>query len=553
MTPKICFLKKVLILFLFSLITTVAKSQKKSMPKVMPDTPKLVIGIVIDQMRYDYIFRYWNKFGEGGFKKLLQKGYLLKNANYNYVPTYTGPGHACIYTGTTPAVNGIISNDWYRKAYGDSMYVVQDDSVSTVGGIGPAGKMSPKNMLTNTVTDELRYSTGYKNKVIGISIKDRGAILPGGHSANGAYWYDGKTGNWISSTYYMKALPQWAQDFNQLKLSDKYLQKPWTTLLPIETYTESTVDNTPYEEPYYKEAAPIFPHDFPTLKQDNYELIKRSPWGNSLTKDFAISAIKNENLGQSNHPDFIAISFSSTDYVGHQFGCDAIETEDTYLRLDKDLEELFSYLEANIGKNNILVFLTADHAAIPNPKYLNDHGVPAGLFDLNTLIDALKQFLQKNFGDSNLIACVNDDQLYFNHNLLKKNKIDLSVISESVIEFLLQYEGIARVISAETFSKTEFNNPPLSLLQKGFNQKLSGDIIWLLSPGLIEYRSTGTTHGSAYTYDTHVPLFFYGWKIPQGSSSEQVYITDIAPTLSNWLNIEYPNGCTGKVIPFILK
>jgi len=518
-----------------------------------PGTPKLVVGIVVDQMKYDYVFRFWNKFGEGGFKKLVNQGFFCKNASYNFIPTYTAPGHACIYTGTTPAVNGIISNDWFCKDDGGSTYCVQDTMVMPVGSNSGAGNMSPRNLLTTTVTDELRYSSNYKSKVISISIKDRGAILPGGHSANAAYWFDGSNGHFISSTYYMKELPKWAGDFNALGLPAQYLSKPWNTLLPIEQYTESTADNTPYEEPFYKEALPVFPHNLPALKQGNFELVKRTPHGNTIVKEFAIAALKNEKLGQSEATDFLAISFSSTDYVGHQFGCNAIETQDTYLRLDKDLEELFSILEKTVGKQNVLIFLTADHAAVPNPRYLKDHGVPAGLFDINAVQDSLNKFMTASYGAGNWIAGVYDDQVYFNKRLLDEKKIRLSEVSDRVAEFLLRFNGIAHVVTGGTLSTTEFTEPPLSLLQKGYNRKLSGDVLFLLSPGLIEYRERGTTHGSPYTYDTHVPLFFYGWKVPQGSTSEEIMITDIAPTLSNWLNIEFPNGSTGRVITSIIK
>ena len=515
--------------------------------------PKLIVGIVVDQMRYDYVFKYRDKFGEGGFKKLMSEGFFCRNTRYNYVPTYTGPGHASIYTGTTPAVHGILSNDWYRKAFNDSMYCVQDDSVKTVGSATAAGRMSPKNLLTTTVTDELRYSTGYRNKVIGIALKDRGAILPAGHSANAAYWYDGLNGNWISSSWYMRELPGWVRDFNALKKSDAYLSRPWTTLLPPDQYTESTADLVPYEEPFVGETSPVFPHDFPKIKQGNYELVRRSPWGNSITKDFALAALDHENLGKGPYMDFLAISFSSTDYVGHQFGCDAVETEDTYLRLDRDLAELFSYLEKNIGKNNFLVFLTADHAAIPNVQYLRDHRVPAGTLPLPAILDSVRRFMQQSYGIGNWILCLNDNQFYFNHRLMQEKKVDANQAAAKVADYLLQLDGVANALTFATLNSCEFRNPPLSLVQNGFNPKLSGDVIFLPEPGLVDYKSTGTTHGSAYPYDTHVPLFFYGWKIPPGHSSEPVTITDIAPTLSNWLHLEFPNGCTGKVIPFLMK
>ncbi len=543
----------ILSIVLFPQLSWVFSQPARKVSQASPGLPKLVVGIVVDQMKYDYVFKYRDKFSEGGFKKLMDEGFFCRNAQYNYIPTYTGPGHASIYTGTTPAAHGIVSNDWYRKAFNDSLYCVQDDSAKTIGSATAAGKMSPKNLLTTTVTDELRYGTGYRNKVIGIALKDRGAILPAGHSANAAYWYDGLNGNWISSSWYMRELPVWVRDFNAMKKSDAYLSKPWTTLLPLDQYTESTADLVAYEEPFFGETSPVFPHDFPKIKQGNYELVRRSPWGNSITKDFALAALEHENLGKGPYTDFLAVSFSSTDYVGHQFGCDAVETEDTYLRLDRDLAELFSYLEKNIGKNNFLVFLTADHAAIPNVRYLRDHQVPAGPLPIQAIMDSVRKFMQQTYGEGNWILCVNDNQFYFNHALMKGKNVDAKEAAEKVVNRLLQLDGVANALTFATLNSCEFRNPPLSLVQNGFNAKLSGDVIFLPEPGLVDYKITGTTHGSAYHYDTHVPLFFYGWKIPPGHSSEPVSITDIAPTLSNWLNIEFPNGCTGKVIPFIVK
>ncbi len=279
--------------------------------------PKLIIGIVIDQMRYDYIYRYWDKFGNDGFKRLVNEGFFCKNTNYNFVPTYTGPGHAAIYTGTTPAVNGIISNEWYDKSTGRYLYCAQDNNVIGVGTSTSEGKCSPVNMLTTTITDELRISSNMKSKVIGIALKDRSAILPAGHTANAAYWYDESTGSFITSTYYMKELPWWVQDFNKKELAKKYLNQPWTTLLPIEQYTESLPDDNQYEFKFKGETKPVFPHNMPELMKSNggLKMLRSTPFGNSFTKDFAIEIVKNENLGKSSVTDFLAISFSSPDEI----------------------------------------------------------------------------------------------------------------------------------------------------------------------------------------------------------------------------------------------
>ena len=370
----------ILTILFISILISSAQAQQK---------PKIVIGIVVDQMRTDYISRYWNKFGEGGFKRLVKDGYNCRNTQYNYVPTFTGPGHASIYTGTTPSYHGIVANDWYDQKNRDTVYCVQDDSVRSIGGDVEAGKMSPARLLTTTITDELHLSTQGKSKVIGVSLKDRGAILPAGRAANAAFWYDGKSGNWISSSWYMNELPKWASDFNDRKWPNEYLSKPWTTLLNIDRYTESDPDNNAYEATYLGEEKPVFPHDLPSLRGKSFDLVRRTPFGNTLTKDFAIASIKGEDLGRDSITDFLCISFSATDYVGHQFGPMAIETEDTYLRLDRDLADLFQFLDNNFGKGKYLVFLTADHAAEYNPKSLMDQKLYAGIGEPKALTDSV--------------------------------------------------------------------------------------------------------------------------------------------------------------------
>ncbi len=539
----------------FALLSSSPAVAQKAMPvaKENADKPKLIVGIIVDQMRYDYLFRYRDKFGKGGFMRLLNEGFFCENAHYNYVPTFTGPGHACVYTGATPAVNGIIANDWYERNENDTMYCVQDKSVQTLGSSTNAGMMSPRNLLTTTITDELRLSNNFQSKVIGISLKDRGAILPAGHSANAAYWYDGANGNWISSTYYMKDLPAWVKEFNALKLSDSYLSKPWTTLLPIEQYTESTADDSPYEEPYPKEVKPVFPHDFPSIRGNDYELVRKSPAGNTLTKELAIAALKGENMGKGNETDFLAISFSATDYVGHQFGTNAIETEDTYLRLDKEIADLLTYLDENYGKNNVLVFLTADHGALQNPQYLQDNKIPARAFKEKDMLRFLNVNLNGIYGTEKLVSCLINNQIYLDRNLIEQDQINLGDVQDYVADILFDFDGVANTMTAPQLEFNEYTQGQQSLVQQGFYKKRSGDVMIILEPDLIEYMKRGTTHGAGYNYDTHVPLIWYGWKIKQGSSSSAVNMVDIAATLAAMLHIEAPNGCTGKPIESIVK
>jgi predicted AlkP superfamily pyrophosphatase or phosphodiesterase len=517
--------------------------------------PKLIVGIVVDQMRVDYLTRYESKFGEGGFKKLIKGGYFNKNTNFNYVPTYTGPGHASIFTGSVPRVNGIISNDWYDKKTGKNIYCAQDETVTTLGSTSNAGKMSPRNMLTTTIGDEMRLATNMQAKVIGISQKDRASILPAGHTANAAYWYDGSNGAFITSTFYMQKLPLWVSAFNDKKLPEKYLSQDWTTLLPIASYSESLPDDNAFEGLFKGESKPVFPHKLAELKEKNkgLNMIRATPFGNSLTKDFALEAIKNEQLGADAVTDLLSVSFSSTDYVGHQYGINAIETEDTYLRLDKDLEELINYLEKNIGKDNFVIFLTADHGGAHNAAYLQSLKVPAGLIDEKGIEDAMKAHLKEVFGDT-LVMSFSNQQFFLNHTTLAKNKLKLKEVTMEAARYALTLEGVANAYSLyDVIASSQSNDVALSRIYMGFNDVRSGDVILNYLPAYLDYGKTGTTHGAAYSYDTHVPLLWYGWKINQGSSYEPVNISDIAPTLSSFLDISFPNGCVGKPIGGLVK
>ena len=412
--------------------------------------------------------------------------------------------------------------------------------------------MSPGKLLTTSITDELRLSNNKKSKVIGIALKDRGAILPVGHTANAAYWYDESTGNWMTSSYYMSKLPAWVSDFNKKEMVKKYLSQPWTALLPLERYTESLADDNPYEGLFAWESKPVFPHDLPSLKEKNGSsgLIKTTPFGNSFTKDFAIQAIKSELMGKRNETDFIAISFSSTDYIGHQFGPRSVETEDTYLRLDKDIAELLRFLDAWVRQENLLLFLTSDHAVSDCPAYLIDEKIPAGYFESKAPIDSLKRYLKDKYTDT-LVLSYSNQQIFLNRNFIEQDdEMNLQQIQSDVASFILRFRGIATTTTGTVLHNSNFNIGADHLIQNGYNQKRSGDVIINFEPGWMEHEKTGTTHGSPYDYDTHVPLIWYGWKIPVGSSNEYTDITDIAPTISMLLNIPVPVESKGKCISF---
>ncbi|PLK42358.1 alkaline phosphatase PafA [Emticicia sp. TH156] len=536
------------LLLLLSLPVLAQKPQKAATPA----KPKLVLGIMVDQMRYDYLERYYSKYGNGGFKRLMNQGFNCRNNHYHYASTITGPGHAAVYTGSVPAVNGIIGNDWYDPFLNKVVYVAEDTTVTAVGTdiAGTEGKRSPVNMKTTTITDQLRLATQFKSKVIGIAAKDRGGILPAGHSANAAYWFDGKSGNWITSTYYMKELPEWVKSFNARKLPDYYKSQKWNTLFPIEQYTESDEDNQEYENVMSGEKLPVFPHAI-----NNNNAILTSPFGNNMTKEIALAALKNEKMGQGQYTDFLCVSFSSPDYVGHATGTHSIETEDTYLRLDKDIEEILNYLDATLGKGTYTVFLTADHAAADIPAFLRKNKLPGGVWEGSKEVNYLNGRITEKYGPGKWILSTDNYQLTMNRELMKKNNVSMNDMFKLVKEELISLGSpVYQVVNFHDMANTVI--PPFykTLVENVYNPKRSGDFMILLEPGWFHSGSKkGTTHGTMWQYDRHVPLLWYGWNIPAGETTEQTYVSDIAATLAALLKIQEPSGCVGKPIQAILK
>ncbi len=537
--------------FLYLLFTTTillfsqtSFSQKK--PNVLPKRPKLVVGIVVDQMRYEYLYKYADRYVDGGFKRLMKEGINCQENHYNYAPTVTAAGHTSVYTGSVPAVHGIVGNDWTDVASGKKVYCTEDSTVKTVGTTGKTGWMSPKNMWTSTITDQLKMAQNYKSKTIAIALKDRGAILPGGHTANAAYWYDSKEGRWISSSFYFNELPSWVQSFNAEERALKYIQKGWNTLYPIETYVQSAEDENKFEGKLPGEKSTSFPHE---LKGGNpLEVIRTTPYGNSITKDFALKALENEKLGKNGTSDFLAISFSSTDYVGHSFGPQSIELEDTYLRLDKDIAEILTYLDAQYGKDQVLVFLTADHAVAEVPGYANSKKLPGGVFDRNASISDMKKAINQAFGNVDLLVGEENSQLYFNHNLMEKMGIDAKKLFDVVRKSYQKQAGFSELINLKDIQGANLNAQYTQLIINGYHPARSGDFMILLKPSWFMGSQTGTTHSTLYSYDTHVPLLFYGWKVKPAEIIKRTSISDISVTLANWLHIMEPSGSIGNVI-----
>jgi predicted AlkP superfamily pyrophosphatase or phosphodiesterase len=518
--------------------------------------PKLVIGIVIDQMRYDYLTRFADRYGEGGFNRILKNGFSLENAHYNFIPTYTAVGHASIYAGTSPSNHGVISNNWYDKVLKKSIYCVDDANYKTVGNDGLIGQKSPHRLYTTTVADQLQLAQNMQGKTIGIAIKDRSAILAVGHTASAAYWYDaGNKNQWITSSFYMEELPDWVKEFNGNNKADDYLNQTWETLYDIKTYTQSRADDNVYENNLNGQVKPVFPKDLKKLREqnDNFSLIKTIPAGNTYTVDFAKAVIKGEQLGKSEFTDFLAVSFSSTDYVGHKYGVASVEIEDTYLRLDKDLAHFFNFLDTEVGKENYTLFLTADHAAVHVPSYLQSLKIPAHYISTKKLKKFLSDITQKYFNSKELIENVSNYQIFLDQEKIEALGFNKNTVAQRLADEVLSFDKIYKAVTARTLQTTNFTEGIMHALQQGYNPKFSGDVLMIPYPATLNYSRKGTSHGSGYSYDTHVPVIFYGNGIKKGASKKTYKIIDIAPTISNLLKIEAPNGTSGNIIDEVLK
>lgn len=514
--------------------------------------PKLVVGVMVDQLRWDYLYRYYDRYAEkGGFKRLMKEGFRCENTFIDYAPTVTACGHTAVYSGTVPAISGITGNFWWDRETNRGVYCTEDNMVSTVGSNSALGKMSPRNLLVNTICDELRLATNFRSKVIGIALKDRGGILPAGHSANAAYWYDNTVGSWITSSYYMQTLPKWVVDFNAQKLVDKYYSQGWNLLYPANSYTQSTADEKTYEG---KPFGAKFPYDLKQFIGKNYNAITALPYGNTLTSEFTKAAIRGESLGKDETTDFLAVSFSSPDYIGHTFGPNSVEAEDGLLRLDKELGELLDFLDREIGKNDYTLFLTSDHGVSEVPEYLWENKLPAGRVFFGTIVQNLNKTLKSRYQVEPMILSDDNYQIHLNHRLLDSARLNKAEVTGWIIEQLSLEKGVFRVFSLE-----ELNSVPLparirKMLNNGFYPPRNGDIQVLLMANFIDaYGNTGTTHGLWNPYDSHIPLLWYGRGIRQGSSYRETGMTDIAPTIAALLHIQPPNGSIGSVIEEVIK
>lgn len=512
------------------------------------ERPKLVVGIVVDQMRWDYLYRYQKRYTDGGFKRLLGEGFSCENTMIPYVPSVTAIGHTCIYTGSVPSIHGIAGNNFVKD--GKKVYCTDDDSVKPVGTTSVAALMSPRNLWVSTIGDEMKIASNGRAKVVGVALKDRASILPAGHNPNGAFWFDDQTGCFITSSYYMDRLPKWVEAFNDKRLPEQYLSQKWNTLYPKNTYTESTTDENEYENGICEGVKATLPLNLPELyKKYGYGIIRNTPFGNSLTLDMAKAAIDGEQLGADDETDLLAVSCSSTDYIGHQVGTHAIETEDTYLRLDKAIADFLTYLDSKVGKGNYLVFLSADHGAMNNAAFLQDRRIPAGSWDASATAKKLNHVLAKEYPEAgDIVKTVMNYQVFFNRDVIKSKQLDFDNIKQTVVNVLKEDPSVQYACDMAKASTESIPEEVKSRIINGYNRERSGDVVIILKPNFYAHGMKGTDHGAWNSYDTHIPLVFMGWGIKHGATTKQTFMTDIAPTIAAMLHVQAPNGCVGKSI-----
>lgn len=512
------------------------------------ERPKLVVGIVVDQMRWDYLYRYQKRYTDGGFKRLLGEGFSCENTMIPYVPSVTAIGHTCIYTGSVPSIHGIAGNNFVKD--GKKVYCTDDDSIKPVGTTSGAALMSPRNLWVSTIGDEMKIASNGRAKVVGVALKDRASILPAGHNPNGAFWFDDQTGCFITSSYYMDRLPKWVEAFNDKRLPEQYLSQKWNTLYPKNTYTESTTDENEYENGIREGVKATLPLNLPELyKKYGYGIIRNTPFGNSLTLDMAKAAIDGEQLGADDETDLLAVSCSSTDYIGHQVGTHAIETEDTYLRLDKAIADFLTYLDSKVGKGNYLVFLSADHGAMNNAAFLQDRRIPAGSWDASATAKKLNHVLAKEYPEAgDIVKTVMNYQVFFNRDVIKSKQLDFDNIKQTVVNVLKEDPSVLYACDMAKASTESIPEEVKSRIINGYNRERSGDVVIILKPNFYAHGMKGTDHGAWNSYDTHIPLVFMGWGIKHGATTKQTFMTDIAPTIAAMLHVQAPNGCVGKAI-----
>jgi predicted AlkP superfamily pyrophosphatase or phosphodiesterase len=542
-------LKRLAAIILFISIIIKLSGQGAYLP---PDKPKLVIGIVVEQLKFDQLEKFRDRLEENGIKRLLNEGTYFKNAYFEYMLTQSAPGHATISTGSEPSSHGITSDTWYVPLKNELIYCTRDMSANSIGGSYETGKYSPVNLQASTFSDELEMATNRKSKVFGVGMKETSVILSTGHSANGAYWYDDVTGTWMSSSYYIDSLPGWVTDFNAMKFSDSYLNRVWDLSRPAKDYSDCLPDSNSFEAGF--NGINYFPYDLKKMRQKGildskieYSLLRETPFGNSFTTNFALRLIEKEKLGKHDVTDYLSICYSATDNIGHRFGPSSVEMGDAILRLDNDIKNLLTYITDSIGKKNVLIYFTSAHGISEIPTVLEKNRIPSGYFKQNQALQLLRSYLNAVYGEGDWVKGYSERQIFLNRTLIEDARLSLDDVQKKVARFLVQFTGVAAAYPYSAFEANDFGNGNLRRIINSFSPQRSGDVIVTLNPGWVEKEEDYVTdHNSPYEYDSHVPLIWYGWTVNRATVTRKVNMTDIAATLSSLCKVPYPNACTGE-------
>jgi predicted AlkP superfamily pyrophosphatase or phosphodiesterase len=522
--------------------------------------PKLVLQITVDQMRGDMPMRYKDRLGEGGFRYLMEKGTHYINAHYKHADTETPIGHAALFTGTVPAHNGIVAGNWFDKDLGRIIYNVEDDRYPEIGKEPKKGKgRSPKNLLSSTIGDELVINNNGRSRVFSVSVKDRGAIIPGGHAGK-AFWFSKSTGEFVTSTYYYKDYPDWVKKWNAQKLADRYKETSWELLYDASTYMFGEMDDRPYEQDYFG-LGKTFPHPYFSDPAYYYAALTFSPPGDELVAEFAKALIANESLGNDEYADLLAVSFSSTDYIGHAWGPSSLEAEDNVLRLDRTLEELFRFVDTHVGLDNTLIILAADHGMCEAPELMKSWGFDVGRLNSETIEKGtIGNAIEARLGvPGDVIQLYEHPYVYLDENEIKKTEYTVTQIEKAVAEEILKIPGIVAAVTRTdlvngTVAPTRLNK----MIQNNFHPKRSGHIhvvaeqFWFFYYQMDDVVKITAMHGSPWSYDTYVPLFFAGHRIPTQTIARPVAPYDIAATIAAYLEIKPPSGSIGKPLVEVL-
>lgn len=539
-------MKRVAGLLLLSMLVFIASAQRKT------ERPKLVVGVCVDQLRWDYLHRFYDRFGTGGFQRLMEEGYSYENAFINYAPSVTAAGHASIYTGTTPALHGIAGNDWITDVNNLQTNAVKDTIFKTIGSNSDRGKAAPLKLLSTTIGDELRLSNHFASRVYSIAWKDRASVIPGGRGANAAYWFDDKTGKWVSSSYYMNTLPGWLEDYNSKLNADSLMGISWSLIKPAASYVNTGEDAASWERNFPGESRPAFPHSFSKDEKGGYSNLGLSPQSQKLSFDLARSLIEDEKMGAGRYTDMLCLSLSTLDQVGHLTAPNSLEIEDLMIRLDQELGRFIRFLDKTIGQDNYLIFLTSDHGVAHSTGFMIEKKLSAGNLPLRSMVKEWNDSCYRKFGVEPVLNVLNY-QVYLDEEKIRRTGNDISLVEKYIMQNIRKREEVLQVFSYREMEKVILPEKVMQMFVNGYVAGRSGDIQIILKPGFTDRFSQGGDHASWYNYDTKIPVLIYGWHIPVGRSYRRISITDIAPTISALLGIQPPSAATGEVLVEVVR